>query len=272
MPTIQERLDAVPIYDFMAVFLATLGIVSDAYLNLFLSARWPVFLAWLGQLAAIPAFAALLDVAIKHFALKKPFAVPKTALISGLFIAGIIDPSAPIIVPLSAAAIAILSKHLLRFRARNIFNPAAFGIAVTGILFTYIFGINVVGAWWIASTLLVIPFGLFISKRMEKLPLTLTFFITYVLTLLLVFGRSPGSFAEPIFVSTFLFFASFMLIEPRTSPYTLGGMLVGGFGVGMLSAALPAILPSVEYTLFALLVMNVFKDFLDRKLPDNSPA
>ncbi len=272
MPSFLESLKAFSIYDYMIVFLVTLGVAADVYLNVFASNNPAMLAQGFGRLLLIPAFAGLMDYAIKKFFLKKYPGIPKTALISGLFVAGILDPSTPLPIPFIAVALAILSKHLFRAHARNAFNPAAFGIAITGILFTYFFGINVVGSWWIASTLLTVPFGLFISYKMEKLPLTFSFFAAYAVTLAALFGQPLNSIFQPVFVSAFLFFASFMLIEPRTSPYTFRGMVLSGICTGVLSAWLPGILPPMEYVLVSLLAMNLFKGVLDKKLPNKMSA
>ncbi len=272
MEGILGRIRGVSIYGFMIAFLLFLGIASNLYMNFFLSENPSLLAEVFARLFFVPVFAALLDVAIKHFLLKRPFALPKTALISGLFVAGILDPSAPLYAPFAAAAIAIISKHIIRGKGRNIFNPAAFGITLSIIVFTYAFGVKVFAAWWISSTFLAIPLGLFISYKMEKLPLTLSFFATYCAALLLLFGASISSFTQPIFASIFLFFASFMLLEPRTSPYTFRGMVLSGVCAGILCAVLPLAALPLDFTLVSLLAMNIFKGVLDRSLPDKPTA
>ncbi len=272
MKAVLERIRSLSIYDSMLGFLLFLGIGSNLYLNFYLSPNPSLLAGFFARIFFVPVFAALLDILIKRFLLKRPFAPPKTALISGLFVAGIMDPSAPLYVPFIAAAFAILSKHIIRNKSRNIFNPAAFGITLSVLVFTYAFGMEVFAAWWIASTPIVIPLGLFISYKMDKLPLTLSFFVSYCAAMLVLFGASAGSLVEPIFVSTFFFFASFMLLEPRTSPYTLRGMVLAGFCVGVLCAVLPLVALPIDFTLVSLLAMNVFKDILDSRLPGKLAA
>ena len=221
------------------------------------------------RMVTVPIFAAIVDLSIKHFVLKKSIEIPKTALISGLFVAGILDPTAPLHVHLIAATLAILSKHVLRIGKRNIFNPAGFGITITSIIFTYLLKTSIVGSWWVGATLLVIPLGLFISYKIEKLQLTFSFYIVYMLAVLLILKLPLGQILDPSFLSGYFFFACFMLVEPRTTPYTLKAMIIFGVLVALLSAILPLIAPSIEFTLISLMFMNLFKDILDKKLPDS---
>jgi Na+-translocating ferredoxin:NAD+ oxidoreductase RnfD subunit len=265
MHPITEKLNSISIYDYMIVFLLVLGMASG-FSGLFPAAvMGEAFL----RFAFVPVFAVLLDISIKRFALKKPLKAPKSAFISGLFVAGILDPTAPIYIHLTAAALAILSKHILRMGGRNIFNPAGFGISLTSIIFTYILGINVLGSWWIGATLLTIPLGLYISYRMVKLPLTFSFYAVYALAAILMLKLPVELILEPSFISGYFFFASFMLLEPRTSAYTFKGMVVFGMVVALLSASLPLALPPVEFTLVSLMAMNIFKDLLDKRFPDS---
>ncbi len=271
MPAIMERIKALQMYDFMIIFLSALSVVSNLYFNFFSSQNTALLLSVFARTLIVPAFAACLDLSIKYFLLKKPLALPKTAVISGLLVNGIIDQSAPIIVPLVAATIAIVSKRIIRSEKRNIFNPAGFGVFSAVIIFTYILGQKVFGAWWVASTLLAVPLGFYISYRMRRLPLTLSFFIAYAVSLAVFFGTPLSSLVKPLFVSTFFFFASFMLLEPRTSPRTMCGMVLAGTGVGLILSFLPSFAPPLEFTLASLMIINVFKGFLDKKLPDAKP-
>ncbi len=266
--SIIDQLNSRSIYDYMIIFLVTLNIVSNVYLNVFsFSNPTSFFQSWI-RLIAVPAFAALLDLGIKYFVLKKPIALPKTALISGLFVAGILDPTAPIYVHFIAAFFAILSKHTLKFASRNIFNPAGFGITLTGLIFTYLLKTPIVGSWWIGATLLVIPFGLYISYRIQKLPMTFAFFIIYPILAIFTLKLSITQVLDPSFLSGYFFFSAFMLVEPKTTPYTFKAMILAGLIVAILSAVSPVFLPTTEFTLISLMLMNLFKDVLDEKLPD----
>lgn len=262
--SIIDELNKISIYNYMIVFLVILGIVGNFFLNSNNQLLINVFL----RLILVPVFAAIIDLLIKYFLLKKSVEIPKTAIISGLFVAGILDPTTPVYIHFIAAALAILSKHILRIGKRNIFNPAGFGIAITSLVFTYLLGINIIGSWWIGATLLTIPLGLYISYRIEKLPITLSFFVVYILAVFFTLKLSPDQLFDPSFIAGYFFFASFMAVEPRTTPYTLKAMVLFGVIVALLSAILPLLVPPIEFTLVSLMFMNIFKDLFDKNLPD----
>ena len=263
-----DRINNIDIYTYVIAFLVLLNISTNIYFNVISSNNPEIFKQAIVWLAVVPLFAGLLDVAIKQVIYKKPFAMPKTAFISGLFVAGILDPTTPLYILLVAAALAILSKHVIRLKNRNIFNPAGFGIAVTGLAFTYLLHVPVAGSWWVGATFLAVIFGSYISYRMKKLPLTLTFFALYPILVFFTLKLLPAQMLDMSFISGYFFFASFMLLEPRTSPYTLKAMVLAGVVVAILASVLPLFLPAMEFTLISLMAVNIFRDVLDKRLAD----
>ncbi|MBI4399285.1 RnfABCDGE type electron transport complex subunit D [Candidatus Micrarchaeota archaeon] len=255
-------------YDYMILFLITLIVSANVYLNILSFYNPKSFGNALVFLIIDPVFLVLLDIAYKKLILRKTIVLPKTAIISGLFVAGIMDPTAPVYVHLIAGAIAILSKHLIRNKMRNIFNPAGFGITLTGLVFTYLLKMPVAGSWWLATTLLAIPFGLYISYRLQKLPMSIAFLVVYSLTAVLVRNFPLAQVLEPSFLSGYFFFSCFMLLEPRTSTYSFKPMVIFGVLVAILSGVMPLFVPTIEYTLVGLLLMNLFTDVLEKKFPD----
>jgi Na+-translocating ferredoxin:NAD+ oxidoreductase RnfD subunit len=65
----------------------------------------------------------------------KKFTVTESSIISGLIIGYVLSSDHPWWMFLLASFLAIGSKHLIRFNKRHLFNPAAFGIFLTTILF-----------------------------------------------------------------------------------------------------------------------------------------
>ena len=118
-----------------------------------------------------------------------------------------------------AGAVAMLSKYLLAWRGRHIFNPAAAGAAVVTLA-----GVSP-AAWWVGTPVLAAPvigFGLAVPARVERVRLV-AFFVLLVVCVavvrLSVFGLPSGeaiSFA--LWQSPFLFLGAFMLSEPATLP------------------------------------------------------
>jgi Na+-translocating ferredoxin:NAD+ oxidoreductase RnfD subunit len=154
---------------------------------------------------------------------KNSWTFPDGAVLSGLFVAMVLSPYQPWYVFAAGSAIAVFSKHVLRTRFANVFNPAAFALVAC----FYIFG--ALQNWWgalpelPAATLAVLfTTGLFITDRVNKLPLVLVFVGLYygLFTATAFFGdaeRVAEIFRAPD-LQAVLFFAFFILTDPPTSP------------------------------------------------------
>jgi Na+-translocating ferredoxin:NAD+ oxidoreductase RnfD subunit len=183
-----------------------------------------------GFLPAIVAVlvAGLLDTGIKSW--KKGYLyVSKSGIISGLFVGLLLTPD--ILFAALASAIAILGKHIIKWKGRHLFNPANFGLLAVGL-----FGVGT--GWWGSYALIpVLVFGLFVLYRVERFTMAVSFLLVYALLTVLLAGNA-SAFVALIANSTILFFAFFMLTEHKTSPFTRKGQVVYGVFVGLLSAIL----------------------------------
>ena len=154
--------------------------------------------------------ATILD-AVIGFARFKSRQFPKSGLITGLIIGLLIEPgslSFGIPTVTIVAVIAILSKHLIRFRARHLFNPAGFGLLAAVAL-----GAGSTLSWWgsagtLYTTYLILPMGLLVVFRLRRLSIAIPF---------LIFSALLNSSPAAINSSTILFFALIMLVEPVTA-------------------------------------------------------
>ena len=202
--------------------------------------------------AVLPTIAAVLiagglDTAIKSHK-KGTFYLSKSGIISGLFIGMLMTPNVPAVV--ITAAIAILSKHIIKIKNRHIFNPANFGLMIAGL-------IGFSSSWWGSYTLVpVVIFGAFILYRIPKLKTVISFLIAYAFSTALLFG-SIQSFVPLIVNSTILFFAFFMLTEHKTSSFTTKGQIVYGVSTGVLSALLILASQLTGITYFSAYYLNI---------------
>ncbi len=136
----------------------------------------------------------------------------ESSLISGLILSLIIGPLSitsfqTILIILVASTAAMASKYVLTWRGRHIFNPAATGALVSGLV------LHQGASWWVGSiqTLPVILIGgLMILKKIRRFQLVGTFLIVALLI-----SRSFSFLID----SPILFFSMVMLIEPSSSPY-----------------------------------------------------
>ena len=158
------------------------------------------------------------------------------------------------------AAIALLSKHVIRVHGRHIFNPSNFGLVVCFLALGK-FRADPLDFWWgpmspwMALALCVIVVGGFaILTRLRLLAIAVGFWLTFAtgMALLAVSGHSMTArwHVGPITGWDFwwllvtspeiLVFLFFMITDPRTIPASDGSRRVYAVSVGFLAALLMA--------------------------------
>ncbi|MEW6076055.1 MAG: RnfABCDGE type electron transport complex subunit D [Candidatus Omnitrophota bacterium] len=188
--------------------------------------------------------------AIILFLKKKTFRLTESSVITGLIIGYVLSSDAGWLRFFLAALLAILSKQLIRYRNTHIFNPAAFGIFLTLILFNASTQWKGTYSWYILA-----PFGLYFAHKIRKMEVI----IGYAAVALGLFGAQAVIQKVPL-VSIFgylsYFFIFIMVIEPKTTPVTTAGKLVFGAGVAFLVFILTELGARFDVELFGLLGMN----------------
>ncbi len=229
-----------------------------------------------GNGAALPSLvsatvcAALLDF-ILNAVLKGKQYLPKSGIAAGLIVGMVLGPSG--VVPAAiVSGVAVLSKHVLRYNGRQLFNPAAFGLVAGTLL------LGTADSWWAATvtwfqplTLLLVPLAILASWRVAKLRLTLASIASYaVLTVAYIGVGSVLSTAGAFNLLSLLFFAGVMLVEPFTSTSRKNAMLAQGILVSLVSWALLVFAPSVagaaDVLLVSLLLVNLAVPWLNATL------
>jgi enediyne biosynthesis protein E5 len=219
-------------------------------------------IVWPGLLSAV-LVAGLLDVVILR--LRHPrWEFPSGAVLTGLIVAMVLSPFEPWWVPAATSAIAIASKYILRTRATNVFNPAALALIVS------FYAFNTGQSWWGALPELpmwaiggLFATGVFITDRVNKMPLVLAFLGVYFgLFSLMAFIGDPRHVVE-IFrapdLHAVLYFAFFMLTDPPTAPIKYKDQIVCGVLVAVVSYTLFETAGVVYYLLAGLMVGNVWE-------------
>jgi hypothetical protein len=187
---------------------------------------------------------------------------PSGALLCGAIIGLLLDPSSPPSVAFASGALASVSKHTIRYRARHVFNPAAFGLLAGSLLFTERI------SWWgalpalpLAATILMIIAGVIVLDRSRKLPAALAFLITYYLIYLMIAITAPHhateAFRSPI-SNAIVFFALFMVSDPPTAPITISAQLTYGALIAAIAATLELTSHSQTFLLVALCAGNLY--------------
>lgn len=186
----------------------------------------------------------------------------ESSLITALILACILyptsDPERLVWVAL-ASVFAIVSKFVLVYKRKHIFNPAALGAAAVSLL-----GLLSV-SWWIGSPKML-PFvailGVLIIRKIHRVKLVGVFLLTSLAMLVLIslVGGSSAStlIRNAVLSGPLLFFATIMLTEPATMPslhyyQLLYGLLVGALYTAQLRFGLLSTSPHM-----VLLVGNIF--------------
>ena len=207
--------------------------------------------------------AALIDAPILRYR-EGEWLVPDGAILTGLIVAMVLSPHQPWYVATVTAAIGVLSKYVIRVGKANVFNPAAFGLVATFYLF------NAGHSWWgalpeVAPAAIVLLFatGIFITDRVNKVPLVLSFLgAYYVLFTITAFVGDPAKVVDMYRAPDLhaaLFFAFFMLTDPPTSPPKERDQLVYGVITAVVSYAVFELVGAAYFLLAGLLVANIWE-------------
>jgi len=191
---------------------------------------------------------------------------PSGAVLTAMIVSMVLRAQEPWYVLTITSLIAVLSKYVFRSRAANVFNPAAFAIVVSFYLF------HTGQSWWGALTdlwplakLPLLGFGIYISDRVNKMPLVLTFLGAYFLLFTITaFAANPLPLVE-IFrtpdIEAALYFAFIILTDPPTSPAKYPDQITYGLIVAIVSYAFFEFAGVVYYLLAGVLTANVWESW-----------
>jgi len=201
--------------------------------------------------------AALIDSAAAYLK-KKEFVLTESSIVTGLIVSYVMAGSQAWWIIALASILAISSKHIIRFKARHVFNPAAFGVlAMVFLLGSY--------TEWKGAYLwyIIVPFGVYFSFKIKKLELVISYFIASFI----LFGCQAVIDRVNLWeILGYLnyFFIFIMLIEPMTTPMTKFGKIIFGSGVGSLIFLLYTI-GVKEPELVALACFNLSVPLLNKR-------
>lgn len=162
-------------------------------------------------------------------------------------------------IALWASIWAIASKYILAIKRKHIFNPAAFGVALTAIT------INQTASWWI-GTPNMLPFvligGLLITRKLKRFDVLLAFMVAALgsISVFAILNGNDilGNIIPTLKNSAFFFFAFLMLTEPLTAPTTRWWRLAFSVLVGVIFAPKFHIGGTYFTPEMALLTGNIF--------------
>lgn len=218
------------------------------------------------SLVVAPAVAVLVDLTFQRVRFDT-LRVPDAALATGLFVALVLPPSAPLSFLGIASFVAVALRHVLRSAGHPWFNPAAVGIL------TAAFAFGLAPAWWAGigpvGEYLVVALGIALIVRSPaqwRLPVS---FLGVYAALATVQHVVLGATTDPHILllqaidPTTVFFALFMIAEPRTAPSAPAGQPLYAGLVATVAAFAPLFSPSAGL-LIALALGNLVAVVLRR--------
>lgn len=198
---------------------------------------------------------------------RRKWSKPDGAVITGLIVSLVLGTTSSMIAVAGTAGIAILSKHLLAYKKRPVFNPAAFGLLLSVPLF------HTGQSWWGAfgdlpawTIAFLIVGGYMITDKVNKFPQVFSFLATTFLLLLLMghfnIGDEMDALRSP-FINATLFFGFFMLTDLPTSPAKNQEQVVFGILTAVAGTIISALFGGLMYLFIGLMAGNLY--FLQKK-------
>lgn len=211
------------------------------------------FIAWIAFGTFIACFADLFLSKI----IKKKYISPKSALISGVIVSGILDYHQSWFVLVIFSLLPIFSKHLIKCNGHHIFNPANFSLTIatlSGLPLTWNIEANIY---------IIIVCGIYIVYTLKKIP-HICGFLVFFTGLFLIQGVNPL-----LLISWFFIFI--MLIEPKTSGYgILRGFIFGSIS-GISAFLIFKFFPQYDFFIGSLFIANLFNPLLDKIKTESRP-
>ena len=186
--------------------------------------------------------------------------IPSSALLSGLFVFSILSTNESWLVVAWTSSFAVLSKLIVRGDREHFFNPAALALVWAPIAFgsgeSWWGALGDVSWWWI---IVLLALGAFLTDRLNKFPLVLSFLAAYFAFFAIASWSNPVNVAEMFrepFLQAALFLAFFMLTDPPTSPNHYADQVWFGVLAAVTAGLAQLVGAGQTYLLVGLLVAN----------------
>jgi len=198
---------------------------------------------------------------------------PTSAYISGIS-TGILIRSYFVWPYIVTALISILSKYVLRYKGRHLWNPTNFG--VSWMLFLNSADVAGLSMQWgsnLAAMSVIWALGLLTVTRVKRLHVTVTYVISFIILAYircLITGDAFLAELAPLTGPMYQLFIFFMITDPVTSVSTKRGRIIVAILVALVEFVLR--LNSFIYApFFALFLVGPAAKFIDLKYNKNAP-
>ncbi|MEQ6898746.1 flavodoxin reductase [Microbacterium sp. KR10-403] len=230
--------------------LLSVGVLAAvAFLLSLAELAGPSWIEILATAAVLVAVCTAVDAASQRL-LKLPWRVESSLITAGILLF-VLRPSATVLGLVGiaiAGAVASVSKYVLAWRGRHVFNPAAVGATVLTLI-SATSGVAELGysSWWVGSPLfgpIVLLLGVILVWRTEKLRVIALFWVVAIAVGVVAVATQYAQQGVPMEVWTLvgqqlwsspvLFLGAFMLSEPLTLPPRRWQQLIVAVVVGVL--------------------------------------
>jgi enediyne biosynthesis protein E5 len=190
---------------------------------------------------------------------------PASAYISGISV-GILIRSLVIWPYALAATLSIMSKYVLRYRGRHLWNPSNFGIVI--LLLGAPDAVNILSRQWsnsLVAVAVIWAFGLIVVWRANRLHVTLSYALSFVVFAALrseLLGVPFLSELAPLTGPMYQLFIFFMVTDPPTSVSTRQGRIIVAVAVAAVETVL-RLMGIVNAPFFALFVVGPLANVID---------
>ncbi|WP_457101541.1 FAD-dependent oxidoreductase [Microbacterium sp. P5_E9] len=224
-----DLLGRLSMYRLVVLSLACLAVF--AFASSFFGLVAPTWLELVVTLAVLTGVCIAVDAAAQAM-LKLPWRLESSLITAHILLFVLrptLDPAALAGIVLAAGA-ASLSKYVLAWQGRHIFNPAAVGATVLTVVAIWVPALGT-SSWWVGTPVMagpVIVLGFLVLWRTEKLRVIGVFLVVAVAVALIrtsaqyqaagVEIETLTLFWQILWSSPFLFLGAFMLSEPLTLP------------------------------------------------------
>ena len=156
------------------------------------------------------------------------------------------------------AAVSLLSKYVIKFRGRHIFNPSNFGLVLCflilgkGRAFPLEFWWGPMSPWMALALAIIVAGGLAILLRVHLIGIAIGFWVTFAVAIGVIslaghemtasyhLGPITGAYFWWVLITSpeVLVFTFFMITDPKTIPNGAAARRVYAVGIGLLSVLL----------------------------------
>lgn len=218
----------------------------------------------LTRMGAAVLAAGLVDVVVLKLR-KKVWEFPSGAVLTAMIVTMVVRAQEHWYVPAVTSVVAVLSKYVIRTRSANVFNPAA--LAIVSMFYVFHMGQSWWGALpevtpiWLQLALLIA--GIYITDRVNKMPLVLAFLGVYFGLFTATAYLGNPQWVSEIFrspdIQAVMYFALIILTDPPTSPAKYPDQIICGVIVAVVSYVVFEKFGVVYFLLAGVLVGNVWE-------------